>query len=470
MHKASYMKLIHRFIAKTACVVTGIALAGSATAADGDLRAGAARIDITPPASELPDVFQGIHDNIYVRTLVIESGSAKAIIAVAEVPMIRAEFVDDMVRDISAEYDIPADYVVIGTSHTHSSLRVTSVEQSIPIPNADELSEEEIKEIRDSLRHTIPVTESFNEAVIGAIHESIRQAHNALQPARAGYAAGTAMVVASRNEWLESQHRFIDGIDRSGKQPVDHTLGVHKFEALDGTPIALLLNYGIEPVVLERGVISGDVPGATSRYVERQLGGDAVALFTVSAPESPLYRVWDETSRPRDTAPTIMNAMGVILGEEALARAAGIQDLSTRLDIAAASDTLECPGKITTPRNLRNQCAYTENSDLPVCEFTTREIDPVELDMGLLRIGDVAYVLVNANVVPALWQKVKQASPLVNTLIVGANFGPFRFIVDDAAYPLNTYPATDTRAMQGCAERGLIEGVRQLFEHTEHLD
>ncbi len=445
-------------------VVVWLAFAAPAAAVKPQFRAGAARIDITPPAAELPAVFKGINDHIYVRALVLESAPNKAIIAVAEVPMIQADFFDKLVQDISSEYNIAPEFILIGTSHTHNSLRVASIEQNIQIPNADQLSPEEIKKIRDSLRHNIPVTESFNKTVIGAIHEAIRQANQALQPARAGYAAGTAALVASRNEWLESQHRFIDGIDRTGTQPVDHTLGVHKFETLDGKPIALLLNYGIEPVELHQGLISGDVPGATSRYLEQELGGHAVAIFTIGAPATPLYRVWDESERPPGTALKIMNAMGVILGEEALARAAGIRDLSTNPRIAAVSDTLQCPGKITTPRNLGSLCAYTEDSDLPPCKFTTRDADPVELNMGLLQIGDVAYVLVNGNVVPALWDKVRQASPLRNTLLVGVNFGPFRFVVDDAAYPLNTYPATDTRARQGCAERGLIDGVRTLFE------
>lgn len=452
-----------RTFVRRVAAVAAIGLGLAAGAADAQLRAGAARVDITPPAAELPDVFDTVHDHIFVRALFIENGPSRAIIAVAEVPMISAEFARGIVDDLSQEYAIPADYIVIGTSHTHGAMRVTSLEQSLRIPNADQLSPAEIKKIRDSLLHTLPVTEQFNQAVIKAFHTSVREAFDALQPALSGYSAGTSVVVASRNEWLESQHRYIDGIDRSGTQPVDHTLGVQKFETVDGETIALLLNYGIEPVVFERSAISGDVPGATSRYLESQLGGDAVAIFTISAPESPLYRVWNESSRPPDTAPTIMNAMGVMLGEEALARAANMDTLSSELRISAASDILSCPGKLTAPRNLRNLCAYTDDSDLPACEFTTRDADPVDLDIGLLQLGDVAYVLVNANVVPALWQKVKQASPFANTLVIGVNFGPFRFIVDDAAYPLNTYPATDTRAKQGCAERGMIDSVRKLF-------
>ena len=430
------------------------------------LRAGAARVNITPSIDDLPPAFVAIHDDIYVRALVLESGPTRAIIVVADVPMIHATFYDEVIGEIAQDFSVPAEYIVLGTTHTHSSLRVAPVEQYINIPNEDELSAEEIENIRQTILHRIPVDEGFNARVVAAIYESVHQAQDNLAPARAGYAAGNAVLVASRNEWLPSQHRIIDGIDRSGTQPVDHTLGVHKFESLTGKPIALLLNYGIEPVVMEGDRISGDVPGAASRYLEQQLGEDAVAIFTIGAPESPLYRVWSKTERAPETAATIMNAMGVILGEEALASAAGIGTLSSSLAISADQQTLRCPGKITTPRNLRNHCAYTENSDLPACEFSDRDVDPVDLAMGLLRIGDVAYVLVNGNVVPALSQKLRQASPLANTLVMSTVFGPLRFVVDDAAYPLNTYPATDTRAKQGCAEQGLLNAALDMIKRT----
>ena len=115
---------------------------------------------------------------------------------------------------------------------------------------------------------------------------------------------------------------------------------MYAFEGVGGKPIAVLLNYGIEPVVyaIAKTEVSGDVPGATSRYVEEMLGGGVVALFTVGSPGSPAYRVWSDT-------------------------------------------------------------------------------DP-------------------------------------------------RFVVDDAAYALNTYPATDTRAAVGCAENGFIESALTLIEAT----
>jgi hypothetical protein len=419
----------------------------AASAQQSNIRAGAARVDITPPVSELPAPLTSVHDPIYVRALMIESEGKRAVIAVVETPAIAADIYADMLLQIARRFDLPKEQIMLGTTHTHNSLRVAP-----PGPSP------------------IPSSEKFTAQVISGTLSAIQSAKDNLQPARAGYTAGHSSVVAGRNEWLEAQHRYIDGIDRSGKVPLDQTLGVYKFESLNGNPIAVVLNFGIEPVVYElaHAEVSGDVPGATSRYVEQALGENAVAIFTIGSPGTPAYRVWSENDPRRNlkTAETIMNAMGVILGEEALARMDLIKGSTAGLRIAGVSDSLTCPGKMTTPRNLRNQCAYTEDSDLPECKFSDADYPDVTLSMGVLRLGDVAYVTSDGNVVPTLWEKFKQASPLAHTQIVGTNFGPFRFVVDDAAYALNTYPATDTRAAMGCAEQGFMEGGLKLIEAT----
>jgi len=462
-----FKRVLNAAVTALAVIVTTVSFPAVAQEAAGQgLLAGAARLVVTPTPGMLPDTFESVHDDLYVRALFLRSGHASAILAIVDAPMMHADIEKAIRAQVSQDYSIAPEYVLLGVTHTHSSLRIAPTEQYLNVPNADQLSQEELTKIRETILHRIPVNDAFNARVTKVIQEAIRQAFDNLQPARAGFATGHATITASRNEWLESQHRYIDGIDRTGTQPVDHVLAVQKFESLSGEPIALLLNYGFEPILAPSGIISGDVPGATSSHLERVLGGNAVALFTIGAAESPRYRVWPDSNRDTADALRIMQAMGVILGEEALAVADQIDSLSPSLAIWASTDELQCPGKITTPRNLREQCSYSEDSDLPACVFNDTDIAPVTMPMGLLRLGDVAYVVTVGNVVPALSLKLQQRSPLQNTLLLSANFGAFRFVVDDAAYPLNTYPATDTRAKSGCAEQGFINGALRMIAET----
>jgi neutral ceramidase len=419
-----------------------------AVAQENVLMAAAARIDITPAVADLPAPLTSVHDPLYVRALVVDSAGKRAVVVVIDTPAIAADVYSDMLEKISADFAVPQSQILLSTTHSHNSMRVAE-----PGPSP------------------IPTSEVFTQNVREGTMEAIRTAVAGLVPAKAGYAAGRSSLVSGRDEWHASQHRYIDGVDRSGTEAVDETMGVYKFTDLDGKPIAAVLNYGIEPVIYEQvnTEVSGDVPGAVSGYIEEMIGNDMVALFTIGAPATPTYRLWPEDmATPRGSqVGRILDAYGVMLGEEAIARMATIEGSATPIAISATQDSFICPGKVTTPRNLRTHCAYTEGSELPACDYTDEAFKDVKLSLGLLRLGEVTYLAADANIVPELWNKVKAASPFTHTQFVGANFGPFRFAVDDRAYTLRTYPATDTRAAPMCAEQGVLQSFAKMAAAVE---
>jgi len=165
----------------------------------------------------------------------------------------------------------PPENVLLGNTHTHNSIRVDG----------------------DGVHIILPGPQKFVDRIMAATERAVKEAVANLRVARAGYAVGEAHLIANRNEWFPAQHRYIDGIDRSGNQPVDASLAVLEFETPSGEPIAFVLNYGIEPVASMASPtdISGDVPGAASRYIEDKFADKAVALFTIGPAASPLYRV-----------------------------------------------------------------------------------------------------------------------------------------------------------------------------------
>jgi hypothetical protein len=402
------------------------------------LRVGAARIEVTPPADELVAPFKSIADRLYVRAVAIESGGVQAIVIIADVPTIGDSTLSQIVDKVAAQARVPRTAILLGTSHTHNAIRVDPVATGIILPGSPR----------------------FVARVTAATLDAVRQAQARMQPARVGLGSGRAHLVGNRNKWSAASGRYLTGVDRTGNEPIDERLGVMKFETLDGKSIALLLNYAIEPVVAMAmpSEISGDVPGAAARMIESRLGNDAVALFTVGAAGTPLYRAEDAGPGVdlRERAVALMNAMGTILSEEALAVAADLPTSPTAIRIAAAARQLVCPGKVTTPFNLPNRCAYSPGSSLPACDFKDRDAEPVALNMGLLRIGDLVLMGTDANVTPALGQKFASVMPLKHSWIVAETYGPMRYVMDDAAYAQNTYEATATTAKKGCAEQGFL--------------
>jgi neutral ceramidase len=425
-------------------LIAAVALLALPVVAHAQLRAGAARIEITPPREDLVAPFASVADPIFVRVLAIESGGKQVIVVIADVPTIAADVRAEMTAGIAKATGVPPALIVIGTTHTHNAMRVAHNAVGIIIPGSSR----------------------FVERVSKATLRAVGEARRRMAPARFGVGRGRVALTGNRNIWSRTHNRYISDVDRTGGEPVDHALGVVEFETLDGKPIALLLNHGFEPVVAMamKSEISGDVPGVAARMIEERLGNDAVALFTIGAAGVPLYRA-EETPEPRRRAHAmaLMQAMGTVFAEEALAVAHSIEGKDTTIDIGGARQPLVCPGKATTPFNLPDRCAYTGDSKLPACTFTDRDADPSKLDLGVVRLGTVALVTTDANVAPALAAKLQRMTPIANTWVVALTFGPMRFVVDDAAYPQRTYEATATTAKAGCAESKYLDASIDLL-------
>jgi neutral ceramidase len=179
-----------------------VVLAGPAFAAEGSLKVGAARVDITPPIAELPSPYKTIYDKLYVRALILDNGATRSAVVIADVPNIQAGIFADLSQRISQQARVPLDNILLGTTHTHNAMRVDA----------------------DGLGLALPGSQKFADRVVAASLEAVRQAAANIKPARAGYGAGKAHLIAGRNEWYPAQHRYIEGIDRTGNEPLTRHL------------------------------------------------------------------------------------------------------------------------------------------------------------------------------------------------------------------------------------------------------
>src|SRR5258708_15190411 len=93
----------------TAFVIAGIILLlpNQAAAADlGALKAGAARIDITPDANAIPRPYTSILDPLYARAIYLENGHDRAVLLNADVGAIADAIIDKASSDISRELTV----------------------------------------------------------------------------------------------------------------------------------------------------------------------------------------------------------------------------------------------------------------------------------------------------------------------------------------------------------------------------
>lgn len=398
-------------------------------------RASAAKVDVTPSIAELPAPFNAVRDPIHARAVVMDDGASRAAIVVIDGSTFAQSVYADLVKRIAMAAGAPVENVLLSVTHSHNAVRLDPNPVGIILPGSARIT----------------------AMTVDATVEAVKTAAASLQPAKAGYATGSTEMVADRALGRPGPQESGKGIDR--------TVGVLRIDAADGQPIAFVVNSALEPVAVQaRNQISGDIAGVAERYIEDRYGGKAVALYTVSAPAPPAYSTRPAEGRPAADEPALTTAMGTILAEEALAASAKVKP-SRAISLAGAASVLQCPGKVTTPLNNRNSCSSNPPDKLPACTFTDRDTGPVQLNLGVLRIGEVSLVQADANITSPVWQKLKSMAP-ANTALFSLYYGPVHYVVDDADYPSNSYPVTASTAKRGCAAQGFIDRSLKLIGQT----
>ena len=215
------------------------------------LRAGAARVDVTPSGPVPMRGFKarrstGVYDRLHVRALVLDNG-------------------DDALAIVSWEklnaYDLPQGFEEIAQIREEIHRRV-----GIPVSN-----------ILMNCTHTHSGCEGpFEEASV----EAVTQAWENRKEVRIGI--GSKMIYG-----IGSSRRLPDGTGLWGShQPnpngvMDNECGVIRVEDNHRNLIAVGVYYTAHPSVLttDNTLLSGDYAGVGMAEIERRLGGDVVALF-----------------------------------------------------------------------------------------------------------------------------------------------------------------------------------------------
>jgi len=274
-------------------------------------------------------------------------------------------------------------------------------------------------------------------------------------------------------------------------------VAVVTFETTGGEPIAVYYNYAVHGVITgQLDQVSGDIPGATSRYIEDSFDDKVVAVWSTGAAgdQNPLYyqqtydlrdiRIKDYATRGIDISNAmppggeglnrqdpavarLMNqqrqmvrSMGQFLGEEVLYVRRNTERLNSSVAIAAGAATVTCPGRERT------------NDGRAGVAGTYKDASPVDVRLGLLRIGDVMIGAVNAEVFNPIAQRLKRESPVKATMMATLTNGSARsgYIPDDESYGKDTFEVLSSRLKPGCAETAIVKGLLGLIDDARRVD
>jgi hypothetical protein len=453
----------------------------SLAAQEGNLYVGAGRVDITPPPDAALNMagyagrtqgFQSIHDHIYVRAIVLSNGSSKAVLLSWESLFMPTRIWEDLSQRISKELGIPVENQMLAGEHDHAapSLGGGFGGGRNRTPGNTPPGNTPARNPAYTPRPPSPQALAYTAQVQEAGFEVVRRAKANLQPARFGYGTGKAYININRRTFYPG-HGWDLGYNPDG--PSDKTVAVLKFEeATSGKPIAVFINYPVHGVVMGQDnlAVSGDLPGATSRYVEQYFQGKApmrmdgrreagvrserimgddgfVAVWTSGA-------AGDQNPIVLDGAGdfTMVDALGRILGEESVRVANNITRMSAQVKITGAQAVVTCPGRRPVPDQ------HPDNRQ----DFKFEDSDPVNIRLSLLTINDVAVAGVSGEVLTPIYWHLMKETPIRHTIMVTHANGSSGYIPDDAAFDQVSYEITTTRLKPGCAENAIVNGLLEL--------
>ncbi len=228
------------------------------------MRAGVAKIQITPPAAagafmtgytSKPDMpATGVHDPLWARALVLDDGDRVLALVALDLIGLNPGRLPALVQAQGI------DHILLAATHTHGGPLVLDLR----IPYGENRDWPEAS----------PYLTWLEERIV----EVVGQARDVRREVRMSIGHGRADISFNRRQIIDGDVEMVWGKNRDGSKdwgPVDSDLGLWRLDDLDGEPIALLANYACHPVVMGKSnlLLTADFPGATMDYLEAQFPG-----------------------------------------------------------------------------------------------------------------------------------------------------------------------------------------------------
>ena len=461
--------LVVFFASAAAC--TGGATPGT----DVRLRAGAAKVEITP--EKFPVIVNGgflsakaaqAQSPLHVRALALDDGSVRLAIAVVDSCMLPRELIDEAKEIARKATGLATDRMLVSATHTHSAPSAMACLGT-------------------------PLDAEYAATLPAKIARAIGEAVGRLAPAKAGWAVAPAPEQTHCRTWIRRPDRMLtdpfgektvrnnmhpgyqnpDVIAPSG--PVDPDLSVLSVQTAEGRPLALLANYSMH--YFGAGAVSADYFGVFCRQVEegvRARDPDApfVAILTQGTSGD---QHWMDYGRPKRSVGIEDYARSLVTIAEAAAR--GIEHrLSVPLAMAEAK--LRLRRRVAGEERLKWARGIAEgmNGRLPKSQSEVYALEQLhlaaeperELKLQAIRIGGLGIAAIPDEVYAITGLKIKARSPLRPTFTIELANGSEGYIPPPELFPLGGYNtwAARTAGLEREAEPTILEAVVRLLEEV----
>lgn len=401
--------------------------------AAGGLKAGVARIDITPEKpvrmsgyASRKDLSTGVHDPLSARVLAFEAGGRRLILVSTDVIGFYDGTAEYLRNALLSEFQLQPSELFLSAIHTHAAPSLT------------------INKERDH-----PNNVEYTEALKGKLIEVVRQALGGMEPVGIGLGVGYSPVGANRRELRvagDSKSSIVLGRNPYGT--TDREVLVMKVAKADGAPLAVAFDYATHGTSLGPGnyIISGDVPGLAEQFVEKILGSNVVtpAFIGASGNIDPWFRILPGFNEEPGWIPEPV-LLGTLLGEEVVHVYRGIKQTAAADKIGAGFTTLQLPAK-------------------PQENASAEKGGAAAFNITVARLGDVAFVGLGGEVLTEIGMAIKAGSPCQHTFVVTHCNGAAGYLAPKDAHVQQGYEVTSSSFAPQAADVVIREAIRMLHD------
>lgn len=429
-------------------------LASSLTAADTPtLRAGAAAIDITPkvfplnmPGGFSANMAERAHDPIHSRALVLNQNGTTLAMVVVDTLGAGPEVLDEVKAIATEKTGIPADKMLICSTHTHSG------------PPLNTRSE--------------PAA-AYRQLFVAGVAESIIKAHAALRPAAFGAASHPLPdEVFNRRWYLKPGKMPLNPFGRLDKVkmnpgtdpatlerpagPTDPDITIISIQDMKRKPLALFANYSLHYVGgAPGGQISADYFGEFARVMPSRLRGseDFVAMMsngtsgdinnipfgTVRPPREPFEQIRVVAQKSADTAWFAHRKIDKHTPEARL----GMLQREITLKYRRPSEQQVAEAKavlaVKDKDSIEKMPRLAKNYAGSVISAAERKEETLTVKIQAIRIGDLAVCGIPFETFVEIGLDLKKQSPFPQTMVIGLANGRHGYLPTLEQHPLGGY-------------------------------
>lgn len=436
-----------------------------------DLRVGTARVAITPPeghpmgGSYQTRVNQGTVDDLYAKTLFLESGGERVALVALDLVAVSDQVVAKARSLISDNAGIPGDRVMISATHTHSGPLITGRHALDPYIGGD-----------------LDVARKWIAELPVSIARSVEEASSSLVEATISAGSATEESVVFNRRFLMKDGSIGWNPGRGNPEivrtagPVDPELAiVYAKSQEDSEPLATYLNYPLHVAVAGGLKYSADFPGVIERILSSAQGDQMLTLFTEGTAGN-INHV--NVRNPEQLSGLAESArIGALLAENVLksySRLTPVEPNGLRmrreiLDLEPAAFTQQ---ELEEARNIADNM---KSEKLPpflkrvdafkILNVLARNRRP-RAEVQVISLGDqLAWVALPGEIFVELGLAIKQASPFPHTIIASLANGWLSYVPDRKAFAEGNYEPLSSIGAPGSGEKMVDAATRLLIEN-----